>query len=52
VALAADGSLWFWPIIDNVEDFYGTRSDRPTIHPLLDISRKPQLLGNVFAAGH
>ena len=49
VALAADGSLWFWPI-NNMEDYYDNRSDRPAINPLLDISRKPQLLGNVFEA--
>jgi alpha-tubulin suppressor-like RCC1 family protein len=47
VALAADGSLWLWPI-NNLEDFYGNRSDKPAIRPLLDVSHKPQLLGNVF----
>ena len=45
VALAADGSLWFWPL-ENVDQFYG--NDEEHIQPLLDISRKPQLLGNVF----
>ena len=55
-ALAADGSLWFWPL-ENTQDignygmglfgslFYNGDS---RLEPLLDISRKPQPLGNVF----
>ncbi len=48
VALAADGSLWFWPV-ESVENYYGHRSDGANIHPLLEVSRKPQLMGNVFS---
>lgn len=50
VALAADGSLWYWPL-DNTENssaFYNGNSSE-AMHPVLDISRKPQLLGNVFS---
>ncbi|HEY3760410.1 MAG TPA: hypothetical protein VGN23_01505 [Verrucomicrobiae bacterium] len=43
LALAADGSLWYWPVET-------PRFQRNENHePLLDISHKPQLLGNVFA---
>ena len=49
-ALAADGSVWYWPL-ENSEVYYGDRNDTKGIHPLLDVSHKPQLLGNVFAAG-
>ena len=45
-ALAADGSLWAWPLWEpqaTVRDEH----DHP-IPQLLDISRKPHLLGNVF----
>lgn len=44
VALAADGSLWYWPLASP-----GNFFNNEGIVPLLDISRKPQLLGNVFA---
>ncbi len=47
VALAADGSLWFWPVA-NLEDFYGTRNGQPALDPLLDISRKPRWLANIW----
>jgi len=55
VALAADGSLWFWPL-ESAEDMgnhgtvFGSFFDNGNSHfePLLDISRKPQLLGNVL----
>jgi hypothetical protein len=55
-ALAADGSLWFWPL-QSAEDMgnHGTVFDsffnnngNSHFEPLLDISRKPQLLGNIF----
>lgn len=44
-ALAADGSLWYWALEE--------RSLYPssfTIKPLLAASRRPQLIGNVFAS--
>lgn len=55
-ALAADGSLWFWPL-QSAEDMgnHGTVFDslfdngNSHFEPLLDISRKPQLLGNIFS---
>lgn len=45
--LAADGSLWFWPK-GNAREVAASvfHEDFPT--PLLDISHKPQYLGNVF----
>ncbi|MDR3457913.1 MAG: ABC transporter permease subunit [Verrucomicrobiae bacterium] len=53
VALAADGSLWFWPLYrpENFNNNHGDQPDQPDIQPWLDFSRKPQLLGNVFAEG-
>lgn len=53
VSLAADGSLWFWP----VDRANLLRQARAAVDPgnpssqfesLLDFSRKPQLLGNIF----
>jgi hypothetical protein len=46
--LAADGSLWFWPL--ERSDYYRDYDDGNGSHlePLLDISHKPQWLGNVF----
>ena len=54
-ALAADGSLWFWPLGDafywgRAGNFYGYEVG--TSDMLLDISRKPQVLGNVFGKGN
>ncbi|HZM05920.1 MAG TPA: hypothetical protein VFC44_23200 [Candidatus Saccharimonadales bacterium] len=43
-ALAADGSLWYWPLVD-ARNFY----EESEMGPLLDISRKPQLLANIFS---
>jgi hypothetical protein len=53
-ALAADGSLWFWPLenVNDIGEFYGTgffNNGDSHFEPLLDISRKPQLLGNIFS---
>jgi ABC-type transport system involved in multi-copper enzyme maturation permease subunit/alpha-tubulin suppressor-like RCC1 family protein len=47
-SLADDGSLWFWPLERSgfYADFYGNIDD---FEPLLDISHKPQFLGNIFA---
>jgi hypothetical protein len=53
-ALAADGSLWYWPLVDashfadmaRASSIFGEISGTP----VLDISRKPQFLGNVFDA--
>jgi hypothetical protein len=47
-ALAADGSLWFWPV--ERPDYYSSYNynNNSYLEPLLDISRKPQFLGNVF----
>ena len=44
VALAADGSLWFWQLVPNR---YG--SSEYSLGPLLAASRRPQLIGNIFA---
>jgi ABC-type transport system involved in multi-copper enzyme maturation permease subunit len=51
ISLAADGSFWYWPF-GRPSDFkhfydYGN-GDGSHFEPLLDISRKPQLLGNIF----
>ena len=56
-ALAADGSLWFWPLMDasqlsNFLGFSRYENNGQNWRPLLDISRKPQLLGNVFDASN
>ena len=40
VALAADGSLWFWP---NADYYAGAMMKAP---------KQPQLLGNVFGKGN
>jgi ABC-type transport system involved in multi-copper enzyme maturation permease subunit len=49
VALAADGSLWFWPL-SGAEYFpISDEVGSPHNSPVLDISRKPQLLGNIFS---
>jgi hypothetical protein len=58
-ALAADGSLWYWPLENGYLmsgrgsgyfDYlgYDFGNGNSLIPPLLDISHKPQLLGNVF----
>ncbi|MGA9453567.1 MAG: hypothetical protein WBW41_19745 [Verrucomicrobiia bacterium] len=55
ISLAADGSLWYWPLESAsrfASDFgngvfWDSRSNT-YLEPLLDISRKPQFLGNVF----
>ncbi len=54
ISLAADGSLWFWPLDRagamgryNDANFYD--QDTRRIEPLLDVSRKPQRLGNLFS---
>ncbi|HTB83993.1 MAG TPA: hypothetical protein VK742_10095 [Candidatus Sulfotelmatobacter sp.] len=50
-ALAADGSLWYWPLSSVGEEYESyVNSNQKEVHPLIDSSRKPQLLGNVFAA--
>ena len=52
--LAADGSLWIWPLGNDVYwgqagyGFFGSG----TGNALLDISHKPQLLGNIFSKGN
>lgn len=47
MALAADGSLWFWPV-ENVDHYFGRSGNSDSFTPLLDVSRKPQRLGNIF----
>lgn len=47
-ALAADGSLWFWPL-EHADYFYHSDDSTFAFVPLLDISRKPQLIGNIFS---
>ncbi|HUA39731.1 MAG TPA: hypothetical protein VMA35_15155 [Candidatus Sulfopaludibacter sp.] len=42
ISLAADGSLWFWPL---ARPYY---YNNPQFEPLLDIPRKPIYLGNIF----
>jgi ABC-type transport system involved in multi-copper enzyme maturation permease subunit len=52
ISLAADGSLWFWPLdrADYYENvYYSGNGDGSQFEPLLDISHKPQFLGNIFA---
>jgi len=53
ISLAADGSLWYWPLEDAAYYLgelgsYNNNSGNSHFEPLLDVSRKPQLLGNVF----
>ncbi len=48
VSLAADGSLWYWPMVEEWPFYY--YGDNQHSDPLFDYSKKPQLLGNVFAA--
>jgi hypothetical protein len=59
IALAADGSLWYWPLENgylmsgrgsSYFDSWGYKfgNGNSLIPPLLDISRKPQFLGNIF----
>ena len=60
VSLAADGSLWFWPLAENVAEFasgiggdvYWSSDSNSHFGPWLDISRKPQPLGNIFSGQH
>jgi len=55
VSLAADGSLWYWPL-DSAQRFasdygngnYWDENNNRYLEPLLDISRKPQRLGKVL----
>ncbi len=52
-SLAADGTLWYWPLErpSFVYQIYNSGNGANShFEPLLDISRKPQLLGNVFSA--
>jgi hypothetical protein len=55
VSLAADGSLWYWPLSSGdsymsntglIRLFQDNRSE--SFQPLLDVSRKPQLIANVL----
>jgi hypothetical protein len=56
VSLAADGSLWYWPL-ESASRFaseYGNgmfwdNSSDTYSDPLLDISRKPHLIANIFS---
>jgi hypothetical protein len=57
ISLAADGSLWYWPL-ENPNHFgpYDV-IDRYPYHdphgsPLLKMSRKPQFLGNIFGGNN
>jgi ABC-type Na+ efflux pump permease subunit len=52
-SLAADGSLWYWPLErpDYFYQFYSYgNGDGSHLEPLLDMSRKPVALGNIFTA--
>ena len=44
--MAADGSLWFWPL-ESVMPYYYDNNQR--LDPLLDVSHKPRRLGNIFS---
>jgi len=48
-ALSADGSLWYWPL-ENAHSIIGGYFNNydSNFEPLLDISRKPQFLRNIF----
>jgi hypothetical protein len=55
ISLAADGSFWYWPLTSaqRLVSTYGSplfwdTHSNTYFEPLLDISRKPQFLGNVF----
>jgi hypothetical protein len=55
ISLAADGSLWYWPLESAsrfASDFgngvFWDNRSNTYLEPLLDISRKPQPLGNIF----
>jgi hypothetical protein len=51
IALAADGSLWYWPL-SWTPYYYSDAPDQPLhFSSILDVSHKPQLLGNVFDTG-
>jgi hypothetical protein len=56
ISLAADGSIWHWPLEDAAyylgESDNHNNADNSHFEPLLDVSRKPQLLGNVFSNTH
>jgi ABC-type Na+ efflux pump permease subunit len=53
ISLAADGSLWYWPLeeaayyLGELGDY--DRAKYSNTEPLLDISRKPQFLDNIFS---
>jgi len=47
-SLAADGTLWYWPQGLTAGYYF---SSQGVFAPLLDISRRPRLLGNMFADG-
>lgn len=52
ISLAADGSLWYWPLVDpnyfRIGGMDGYRISDPNRELLLKMSRKPQFLGNIF----
>ncbi len=58
VSLAADGSLWYWPLEDVGyfaqlhPEFFWDSGKNDYFLPLLDISRKPQFLANLFNAAN
>jgi hypothetical protein len=53
ISLAADGNLWYWPLEEagyfiGEMGRYNNNTSNIYFVPLLDISRKPQPLGNIF----
>ncbi len=58
VSLAADGSLWYWPL--DADRILGAEAgaagfwsdDGMPYNPLLELSPKPQLLANILATEH
>jgi ABC-2 family transporter protein len=57
ISLAADGSLWYWPL-ENPNHFglaigmRGYTNEDPLREPLLKMSGKPQFLGNIFGGNN
>ncbi len=57
ISLAADGSLWYWPL-ENPNRFglaigmRGYTTGDPPREPLLNMSGKPQFLGNIFGGNN
>jgi ABC-type transport system involved in multi-copper enzyme maturation permease subunit len=51
-SLAADGSLWFWRAGFGNSSTYQAAAHEFGFSPLIGVSRKPQKIGNIFAASN